>query len=93
MCPVADKGTGEACFKGYHTLDLMLFEPILMTNSAIAPTTLLMLAHCAIGLGAALVAQRKGYDLGLWILWGTLGGTVALIDALRRPRRTLPPPS
>ena len=63
-----------------------------MTNSAIAPPLLLMLAHCAIGLGAALIAQRKGYDLGLWILWGTLGGTVALIDALRRPRRTLLPP-
>lgn len=46
-----------------------------------------MLLHCIIGLVAAQVAFRKGYDLGLWILWGTLGGTIALLDALRRPDR------
>jgi hypothetical protein len=46
-----------------------------------------MFLHCLIGLVAAQVACRKGYDLGIWLLWGTLGGTVALIDALRRPRR------
>lgn len=43
--------------------------------------------HCLIGLVAAQVAQRKGYDLGLWMLWGMVGGTVALVDALRRPRQ------
>lgn len=46
-----------------------------------------MLLHCIIGLVAAQVAFRKGYDLGLWVLWGTLGGTIALLDALRRPDR------
>jgi hypothetical protein len=45
-----------------------------------------MFLHCLIGLVAAQVAFRKGYDLGLWLLWGLVGGTVALIDALRRPR-------
>ncbi|MFH7242908.1 MAG: hypothetical protein ACHWZW_08670 [Spirulina sp.] len=45
-----------------------------------------MFFHCLIGLVAAQVAFRKGYDLGIWLLWGTLGGTAALIDALRRPR-------
>ncbi|MFQ4139604.1 hypothetical protein PGN35_025170 [Nodosilinea sp. PGN35] len=43
--------------------------------------------HCIMGLIAAQVAQRKGYDLSLWLVWGTLGGTVALVDALRRPRQ------
>ncbi|QQE66646.1 hypothetical protein GFS31_33460 [Leptolyngbya sp. BL0902] len=43
-----------------------------------------MFLHCVIGLVAAQVASRKGYDLGLWLLWGLLGGTIALIDALRR---------
>jgi hypothetical protein len=59
-------------------------------TETIAPTTLLLLAHCLIGLVAALIAQRKGYDLGIWILWGTVGGTVALVDVLRRPRCNLP---
>lgn len=47
--------------------------------------------HCLIGLVAAQLAHRKGYDMGRWILWGTVGGTVALIDAWRRPNR-LPQP-
>ncbi|MFH7243903.1 MAG: hypothetical protein ACHWZW_13755 [Spirulina sp.] len=45
-----------------------------------------MFLHCLIGLVAAQVAFRKGYDLGIWLLWGIVGGTPALIDALRRPR-------
>ncbi|MEB3288565.1 MAG: hypothetical protein VKI82_01545 [Leptolyngbya sp.] len=49
-----------------------------------------MFLHCLIGLVAAQVAGRKGYDLGRWLLWGLLGGTVALLDALRRPRRGVP---
>jgi hypothetical protein len=43
--------------------------------------------HCVIGLVAAQVAHRKGYDLGLWMLWGAVGGTLALVDALRRPQQ------
>ncbi|TVQ11411.1 MAG: hypothetical protein EA368_05585 [Leptolyngbya sp. DLM2.Bin27] len=46
--------------------------------------------HCAIGLVAARLAYGKGYDLGLWLVWGAIGGTVALIDALRRPRLSTP---
>lgn len=46
-----------------------------------------MLLHCVIGLIAAQVAFRKGYDLGLWLLWGLVGGSIALLDALRRPSR------
>lgn len=46
--------------------------------------------HCVIGLVAARVAHGKGYDLGLWLVWGAIGGTVALIDALRRPRLSPP---
>lgn len=49
-----------------------------------------MFLHCLIGLVAAQVAFRKGYDLSRWLLWGLVGGTVALIDALRRPRRHSP---
>ncbi len=48
-----------------------------------------MFLHCLIGLVAAQVAQRKGYDLSVWMLWGMVGGTVALVDAVRRPRRFL----
>lgn len=51
-----------------------------------------MFLHCLIGLVAAQVAVRKGYDLGRWWWWGLLGGTVALVDALRRPHRSPSPP-
>jgi len=46
--------------------------------------------HCVIGLVAAQVAHGKGYDLGRWMVWGAVGGTVALVDALRRPRQSTP---
>lgn len=49
-----------------------------------------MFLHCLIGLVAAQVAFRKGYDLGIWLLWGILGGTIALVDALRQPRYQVP---
>ncbi len=52
---------------------------------------ILMLLHCLVGLVAARLAYRKGYDLGLWIIWGAIGGTAALVDAWRRPERLLPP--
>ncbi|MDB9525969.1 hypothetical protein PN498_08225 [Oscillatoria sp. CS-180] len=51
--------------------------------------TVMMLLHCLIGLLAAQIAHRRGADLGLWLVWGTIGGTVALITALRlSPRKT-----
>ncbi|MEO1067626.1 MAG: hypothetical protein AAFW95_00670 [Cyanobacteria bacterium J06638_6] len=43
-----------------------------------------MFLHCVIGLVAARVAYHKGYDLGLWLVWGMIGGTISLVDALRR---------
>jgi hypothetical protein len=43
--------------------------------------------HCAVGLVAAQIAGRKGYSRQPWLLWGLVGGTVALIDSLRRPHR------
>lgn len=48
------------------------------------PVVVMMLLHCLIGLVAAQLAYRKGYDLGFWLLWGMVGGTLALIMALRR---------
>ncbi|MEB3312960.1 MAG: hypothetical protein VKL98_02330 [Cyanobacteriota bacterium] len=43
--------------------------------------------HCAVGLVAAQIAGDKGYRRQPWLLWGLVGGTVALIDSLRRPHR------
>lgn len=54
-------------------------------QETIVISDVLILSHCLVGLVAAQIAQRKGYDLGRWILWGTVGGTVALLDVLRRP--------
>lgn len=45
--------------------------------------TVMMLLHCIIGLVAARMAYRKGADLGLWLIWGMIGGTLSLITALR----------
>lgn len=49
------------------------------------PAAAMLFLHCLIGLIAAQVAYRRGGDLGLWLLWGTVGGTLALITALQRP--------
>jgi hypothetical protein len=54
-------------------------------QETIAISDVMLLSHCLVGLVAAQIAQRKGYDLGRWIIWGTIGGTVALVDVLRRP--------
>jgi len=43
--------------------------------------------HCAVGLVAAQIARGKGYSPQVWLLWGLVGGTVALIHSLRRPHR------
>jgi hypothetical protein len=57
----------------------------------LTPSLIFILLHCTVGLVAAQLAGRKGYDLGIWIIWGTIGGTAALVDALRRGGRLLPP--
>jgi hypothetical protein len=48
-------------------------------------TTLFLLLnlHLAIGTLAAFTAQRKGRKLSRWLLIGWIGGTPALIAALR----------
>jgi hypothetical protein len=55
----------------------------------LTPSLVLILLHCTVGLVAAQLACRKGYDLGIWMIWGAIGGTAALVDALRRPQRWL----
>lgn len=47
----------------------------------LAGCTMLFL-HCLIGLVAAQIAYRKGADLGIWMIWGMVGGTAALMTAL-----------
>ena len=45
----------------------------------------LMVLHCVIGVAAAIVAQQRGLSFRRWIWIGLLGGTIALIAALRKP--------
>ncbi|MEL7313489.1 MAG: hypothetical protein AAFN08_00880 [Cyanobacteria bacterium J06559_3] len=48
----------------------------------------MMVLHCVVGLTATRVASRKGADTAKWLLWGLIGGTVALITALKLPPRS-----
>lgn len=43
---------------------------------------LLLTLHCLIGIGAAIVAQRKGFNTQFWLVIGLIGGTAALAVAL-----------
>lgn len=40
------------------------------------------------GLLATGVAQRKGYNLSFWLIWGLIGGTVAFVTASRLKPKT-----
>ncbi len=54
-----------------------------MPDLPIDPALYVMLnLHCLIGGIAAVVASRKGYNLGVWLIFGLIGGTVALIYAI-----------
>ncbi|HEY9617504.1 MAG TPA: hypothetical protein V6C64_11715 [Microcoleaceae cyanobacterium] len=54
-----------------------------MPGLPIDPIAYLILnLHCLIGGVAAVVAARKGYRLGLWLVLGLIGGTAALIVAI-----------
>lgn len=54
-----------------------------MTDLPINPIVYLMLnLHCLIGGVAAVIARRQGRSLGLWLILGLIGGTVALIAVL-----------
>ncbi|MGC9505990.1 hypothetical protein [Baaleninema sp.] len=52
--------------------------------SQLSPLTVagLCLAHGIVGTAAAVVATRKGYALGWWLLFGLIGGTPSLVVAL-----------
>lgn len=55
----------------------------MMSHLPVDPALYIMLnLHCLIGGIAAVVAWRKGYPLGTWMIWGLIGGTIALVYAL-----------
>lgn len=61
--------------------------PHLLTHPAIYPTVyVLFTLHCIVGIVAAIVAQRKGFHRGRWLVWGLIGGTAALVAALATKR-------
>jgi hypothetical protein len=43
---------------------------------------LLLNLHCLLGGIGAVIAQRKGRSLGLWLILGLIGGTFTLVTAL-----------
>jgi|GEM_PF-1473115 len=47
----------------------------------------LMTLHGIIGTTAAIIAQQKGHNFGLWIIIGLIGGTPALIASLLIKRK------
>jgi len=55
----------------------------LLSNLPLEPNPYLLLTlHCIIGIIAALLARRKGFDFRRWLIIGLIGGTPALIVAL-----------
>lgn len=66
-------------------IDRFTLEPSTSNPDMLPPLYGLLLAHCLVGLVAAMVAHRKGYDLGRWLIGGVVGGTPALLLALSRP--------
>lgn len=58
----------------------------MMSTLPIDPTLYLLLnLHCLMGGIAAVVAAKKGYGLGQWLVWGLVGGTGTLIVAVVMP--------
>jgi hypothetical protein len=45
----------------------------------------LTVLHCAVGTAAGLLAKSKGKNFPLWLLFGLIGGTFALIAAFLVP--------
>ena len=50
---------------------------------------ILMTLHVFIGTAAAFVAKRRGNNFNLWLGFGLLGGTIALIAAFLLPAKNL----
>jgi len=59
-----------------------------MMYEAPALSDVLLLLHCTIGLVAAQIAYRQGQDLGRWLIWGMVGGTLALVMAVTHGLRS-----
>jgi hypothetical protein len=51
----------------------------LITNPSASLVFFLLLFHCLIGLGAAIVADLKAHSFLKWLIMGLIGGTFALI--------------
>ena len=50
---------------------------------------ILMILHCFIGTAGAFMAKSRGRNFNLWLVWGLLGGTIALITAFLLPTKNL----
>ncbi|HEY9627025.1 MAG TPA: hypothetical protein V6C84_06970 [Coleofasciculaceae cyanobacterium] len=50
-----------------------------------------MTLHCAFGVMAAIVAQRRGKSFRQWLIWGLIGGTPVLMIAIFRLEQAQPP--
>jgi hypothetical protein len=53
-----------------------------MIEFPLVPVLFLAIFHCIMGGLATVVAVRKGRSLNLWLLFGLIGGTVALVAAI-----------
>lgn len=53
-----------------------------------SPIFILLSVHCLMGTIGAVVAQTKGYNLGKWLLFGLLGGTITLMIIIFKPQST-----
>ena len=51
--------------------------------------SILMILHFFIGTAAAFVAKSRGNNFNLWLGFGLLGGTIALIAAFLLPAKNL----
>ncbi|MBI4781462.1 MAG: hypothetical protein HY785_09050 [Oscillatoriophycideae cyanobacterium NC_groundwater_1537_Pr4_S-0.65um_50_18] len=51
----------------------------------------LLTLHCAFGVLAAIVAQRRGKSFRQWLIWGLIGGTPVLMIAIFRLEQAQPP--
>ena len=54
---------------------------MLPTYNNVPLIVFLMVLHLAVGTAAGLVAKRKGKNFPIWLLFGWIGGTFALIAA------------
>lgn len=70
---------------------LIYFPHLARLHFSLPIAITMMVLHCLVGLIAAKIAHSKGANLGKWLIWGLIGGTVALITALRiSPHRPEP---